>query len=41
MDGKSPMQLLDAVRWAAITAGAAFDEDATWRMIQDLWEKSQ
>ena len=41
MEGKTPMQLLDAVRWAAITAGANIEEDRVWQMVQQTWQDSQ
>ena len=41
MEGKSPVQILDAVRWAAITAGANFEEDRVWALIEKMWRKSQ
>jgi hypothetical protein len=41
MEGKSPVQILDAVRWAAITAGANFEEDRVWALIEEMWRKSQ
>ena len=40
-EGKSPVELLDAIRWAAITAGANIDEDRIWALIQEMWQKSQ
>jgi hypothetical protein len=35
---KMPMDLLDAVRWAAITAGVVMDESAMWDRITELKE---
>jgi hypothetical protein len=33
---KGPMELLDAVRWAAITGGATVDEERLWELLQTI-----
>ncbi len=36
IESKSQMELLDCVRWAAITGGLVVDEDALWEQLSQL-----
>jgi hypothetical protein len=36
LDGKGQVELLDAIRWAAITGGVVPDEAALWEQVREL-----